>query len=52
MKLTKEDLDNIDKWITAANIMIEANIRTLWTDSERATFKKLDQLKQEAESKG
>ena len=49
VKLTKEDLGNIDKWITCANIMIEAEIRTLWTDSERATFKKLDQLKQEAD---
>ena len=49
VKLTREDLGNIDKWITAANIMIEAKLRTPWTDSERATFKKLDQLKQEAE---
>ena len=41
MKLTRKDLGNIDKWITCANIMIEANLRTIWTDSERATFKKL-----------
>ncbi len=50
MKLTREDFGNIDKWINCANIMIEAKIRTLWTDSERATFKKLDQLKLEAET--
>ena len=49
VKLNKEDLGNIDKWITAANMMIEAKMRTPWTDSERATFKKLDQLKQEVE---
>ena len=49
VKLTREDLGNIDKWITAANMMIEAKLRTLWTDSERATFKKLDQLKLEVE---
>ena len=47
MKLTKEDLGNIDKWITATSMMIEAKLRTPWTDSERATFKKLDQLKLE-----
>ena len=50
MKLTKEDLGNIDKWINTAGIMIQGNLRTNWTDSERATFKKLDQLKREAES--
>ena len=45
--LTQKDFDNIDKWINSAGIMIEANIRTQWTPSERETFKKLDQLKQE-----
>jgi len=49
VKLTKEDLDNIDKWINGAGIMIEAKIRINWTDSERATFRKLDQLRLEAE---
>ena len=50
MNLTREDLQNIDKWITATGIMIEGKIRTPWTDSELATFKKLDQLKREAEA--
>jgi len=49
MKLTREDLGNIDKWIVATGIMIEGKIRIPWTDSEKATFKKLDQLKWEAE---
>ncbi len=49
MKLTKEDLRNIDGWITAASMMIEAKARVPWRDSEFATFKKLDQLKKEAE---
>lgn len=47
--ITREDLSNIDKWITAANMMIEAKLRTPWSDSERATFKKLDQLKRKVE---
>lgn len=49
MKLTREDLRNIDGWITAANMMIEAKARVPWRESEYATFRKLDQLKSEAE---
>ena len=47
-RLTSEDLRNIDKWITAAGMMIDAKLRTPWTDSEQETFRKLDQLKREA----
>ena len=50
MKLTREDLENIDKWITAIGIMIEGKIRINWTESELATFKKLNQLKREVNS--
>ena len=49
MSLTKEDLGNIDKWIAATGMMIEARLRTPWSDSERATFEKLEQLRREAE---
>lgn len=41
VRFTKEDLDNIDKWITATNMMIEAKLRTVWSLSERRTFRKL-----------
>lgn len=47
-RLTKEDLQNITGWITAAGMMIDAKMRVPWRDSELATFKKLDQLKREA----
>ena len=51
MMLTREDLGNIDRWITATGIMIEGKIRKNWTESELATFKKLDQLKREIKSR-
>lgn len=50
-KLTIEDFINIQKWITAASMMIEGGIRTKWSPSEQSTFRKLDQLKQKAEKK-
>jgi len=48
MKLTREDHQNINKWITATGIMIEGGVRTPWTPSEEATLDKLDQMKKEA----
>ena len=47
MSLTKEDLSNIDKWINAAGMMISGGMRLPWTDSEQATFRMLDQLREE-----
>ena len=45
--LTKEDFLNIDKWITAASMMIDAKLRTPYTESEYETFRKLDLLRGE-----
>lgn len=45
MNLNKEDLRNIDGWITATSMMIEAKARVPWRESEFATFKKLDHFK-------
>ena len=49
MSLTKEDFKNIDKWITAAGMMIEAKLRTPFTPSEHETFAKLNRIQREAE---
>jgi len=44
LQLTKEDMMNIKKWITAASIMIEARVRTNWSESEQKTFDKLHKI--------
>ena len=49
MSLTKEDFMNIRKWMTATSMMIEARMRTPYSDSETATGDKLKQMEQEAE---
>ena len=49
MELTKEDFLNIRKWVTATSMMIEAKLRTPYSDSELATIRKLDQMEREAE---
>jgi hypothetical protein len=42
--LTKEDIMNIRKWITATTMMIEAKLRTPYSDSEFETIDKLHRL--------
>ncbi len=44
-ELTKEDIDNIGKWIAAASMMIEAKLRTTWSDSELNTLQKIHEIK-------
>lgn len=51
MSLTKEDFVNIRKWMTATSMMIEAKMRTPYSDSELSTGRKLDQMEQEAVGK-
>jgi hypothetical protein len=41
IELTDEDLLNVAKWLTAASIMVEAKIRTPFSDSELKTAEKL-----------
>ena len=41
IELTDEDLLNIAKWITATSIMVEAKVRTPFSDSELKTAEKL-----------
>ena len=41
VELTDEDLGNVAKWITAASIMIEAKVRTPFSESELKTAEKL-----------
>ncbi len=40
---------NIRKWMTATSMMIEARVRTPYSDSEIATGDKLKQMEREAE---
>lgn len=49
MSLTKEDYLNIRKWLTATSMMIEARLRTPYSDSEIATGDKLRQMEREAD---
>ena len=46
--LTKEDCLNIRKWLTATSMMIEANIRTVWSQSELDTWEKIKKIEMEA----
>jgi hypothetical protein len=41
IELTDEDLLNISKWIAATSMMVEAGIRTKFSDSEIKTAEKL-----------
>lgn len=43
-ELTKEDIANIHKWITATSMMIEAKFRTTWTESEQKTLDKIHKM--------
>jgi len=42
--LTSEDCLNIRKWVTATGMMIEAKLRTTWSDSERQTWEKVKRI--------
>jgi len=44
VELTREDVMNISKWITAVSMMVEAKIRTPMSDSEHATWKKFQYI--------
>jgi len=41
IELTDEDLLNVAQWITATSIMIEAKVRTPFSESELKTAEKL-----------
>ena len=47
--LTKEDFLNIRKWITATSMLIEAKVRTPYSDSENVTWDKIMKMEREAE---
>ncbi len=47
LTLTKEDYLNIRKWMTATGMMIEAKLRTNWSESERKTLDKLTEMERE-----
>ena len=47
MSLTKEDCQNINKWIVATSMAVEAGIRTAWSKSELATMEKLKAIERE-----
>ena len=49
LKLNKEDILNISKWITATSIMIEAKLRTDFSQSERDTWEKIQQMEHSME---
>ena len=40
IEITREDVTNISKWMTATSMMIEAKIRTPFSQSEHDTWKK------------
>lgn len=44
VELTREDVVNIAKWMTAASMMIDAGLRTPYSDSENATWKKFQHI--------
>jgi len=46
-ELTKEDYLNIRKWVTATSMMVEAKVRTTWSQSELDTWEKIKQMEAE-----
>ena len=42
IEITKEDAMNVSKWIGATNMMVEAKLRTLLSQSELDTWKKFE----------
>lgn len=50
MSITKEDCKNISKWVAATSMMIEAKLRTPWSESELATWEKIKKIEREEAS--
>lgn len=44
VELTREDVMNISKWITATTMMVEAGLRTPLSESEHETWKKFQHI--------
>ena len=44
VELTREDVMNISKWITATGMMVEAGLRTPLSDSEHETWRKFQPI--------
>jgi len=44
VELTREDIMNISKWMTATSMMIEARLRTPYSESEHDTWKKFQHI--------
>jgi len=42
--ITKEDIINVGKWVTATSMMIEAKLRTPYSQSELDTYEKLERM--------
>jgi len=51
VEMTKEDVTNISKWMTATSMMIEAKLRTPYSDSEYATWKKFEHIYHSSEQR-
>lgn len=43
IEITEDDYTNIMKWVTATSMMVEAKLRTPFSDSERKTMDKITQ---------
>lgn len=44
VELTREDVMNISKWVTATGMMVEAKLRTPLSESEHATWRKFQHI--------
>ena len=44
VELTREDVMNISKWITATTMMVEAGLRTPLSDAEHETWQKFQHI--------
>lgn len=44
LKITKEDRINISKWLTSTSMMIEAKLRTPYSQSELDTWEKIKRM--------
>ena len=48
-ELTKEDCMNIRKWVNATGMLIQAKMRTTWSQSELDTWEKIKRIEQSLE---
>ncbi len=44
VEVTREDVMNISKWMTATSMMIEGKLRTPYSDSEYSTWSKFQHI--------